>query len=349
MIDLERAGAPADGADDEAVDVEFAVQLQRILGPEVMALFDHPHTSELYVNQDGSVWTVARGMGHHPSGHTLPSSTVEGFLNVAAARLGKVITPASPSLHGELPRPVFGGARLQGILPPISEGPVFHARKRPRLEDVVPLEAYRDDGTMARRHYDVLHEAVVRGESIMVGGQVNSGKSYLLNALIDHQVRHLENPFLPIFIVEDTVEIVCTAPNRTNLRTTPEWGFDFLLYLALRCNAAILHLNEVRAGFVHRGPGQASSASAGSALQLIEMWSSGARGYCTVHGEDAEGVLGRVNGLATRESGRDEGTNVAKAVQLVVMINTCPQRGRRVHEVARVLGYERGRFELQSL
>lgn len=174
--------APAFGfAAEEGVDAreyEYAVQLQRILGTDVMHIYDDHATSELYVNPDGSVWSVVRGRGHRSAGIRLPPSTVEAFLNVAAARQGRTVTRRAPGIDGELPRPVFGGARLQGVMPPVTEGPTFHARKRPT--EVVPLESYRDDGTLSRTHYDVLHGAVMRGETIVVGGTVSSGKSFLL-------------------------------------------------------------------------------------------------------------------------------------------------------------------------
>ena len=325
------SGSPATGEDDEdAREYEYAVQLQRILGPAVMRFYDDLATSELYVNPDGRVWTVVRGRGHQPTGIRLPRTTVEAFLNVAAARQGRTITRREPGLDGELPRPVFGGARLQGVMPPVTEGPTFHARKRPT--DIVPLQTYRDDGTLSTRHYEVLHEAVLRGDTIVVGGTVSSGKSYLLNSLIDHQVRHLADPHSLFFVIEDTVEVVCRADNVKHMRTTPECGFDTLLFWALRMTPRFLHLNECRR----------------AALQMLEMWATGHPGYCTVHADDAEGLLERVGRLARRDSGRNEGWLVARAIQLVVMIRGTAT-GREVHEVARVLGYRRGRFLLERL
>jgi type IV secretion system protein VirB11 len=295
-----------------------------------MGVYDDLATSELYVNPDGSVWAVVRGRGHRATGLRLPPTTVEAFLNVAAARQGRTVTRRDPGIDGELPRPVFGGARLQGVIPPVTDAPTFHARKRPT--DVVPLTTYRDDGTMSRAHFDVLHDAVVRGDTIVVGGSTGSGKSFLLNSLIEHQVRHLEDPHVPFFVIEDTVEVVCNALNRTQMRTTPECGFDTLLFWALRMTPRFLHLNECRR----------------AALQMLEMWSTGHPGYCTVHADDAEGLLERVGRLARRDSGRSEGWLVARAIQFVVMIRGTAG-GREVHEVVRVRGFRRGRYLLEPL
>lgn len=320
-------------AEGDAADIreyEYAVQMQRILGADVMRVYDDLATSELYVNPDGSVWAVIRGRGHKPTGLHLSATSVEAFLNVAAARQGRTVTRRDPAVDGELPRPVFGGARLQGVIPPVTDAPIFNVRKRPT--EVVPLEAYRHQGALSDAHYDVIHEAVVRGETIVVGGPTSSGKSFLLNSLIDHQVRNLPDPHVPFYVVEDAVEVVCNAVNRTHLRTTPDFGFDVLLYWALRMTPAVLHLNECRR----------------SALQMLEMWATGHPGYCTVHARDAEGLLERVHRLARRDSGRNEGWTVANAIQLVVMIRGTPS-GREIHEVVRVTGYRRGRFLLERL
>lgn len=319
--------------DDDGLDVrdyEYAVQLQRILGTDVMRVYDDLNTSELYVNPDGTVWSVVRGRGHQPAGIRLPQTAVEAFLNVAAARQGRTITRREPGIDGELPRPVFGGARLQGVMPPVTDGPTFHARKRPT--SVVPLETYRDDKTMSGAHFDALHEAVLRGETIVVGGEVSSGKSYLLNSLIDYQVRHLADPYSLFFVIEDTVEILCKALNSKHMRTTPDCDFSLLLFWALRMTPKFLHLNECRR----------------AALQMLEMWASGHPGYCTVHAPDAEGLLERVGRMARRDSGRNEGWLVANAIQNVAMIRGTAT-GREVHEVVRVRGYRRGRFLLDRL
>lgn len=321
-------GVEDDGADTR--EYEYAVQLQRILGTDVMRVFDDLATSELYVNPDGSVWAVLRGQGHRPTGLRLPPTTVEAFLNVAAARQGRTVNRRDPAIDGELPRPVFGGARLQGVMPPVTDAPIFNARKRPTV--VVPLEAYRDDGILSQSHYEVIHEAVLRGETIVVGGATGSGKSYLLNSLIDHQVRNIADPHASFIVVEDTVEVICNAPNRKHLRTTPDCGFDLLLFWALRMTPAFLHQNECRR----------------AAAQMLEMWATGHPGYCTVHANDAEGLLERVLRLARRDTGRNEGWLVARAIQWVVMIRGTP-RGREVPEVVRVRGYRRGRFLLERV
>ena len=331
MSEIAGIAGPAPADDDaETREYEYAVQLQRILGSAVMRVYDDLSTSELYVNPDGTVWSIVRGRGHQPTGIRLPATTVEAFLSVAAARQGRTINRREPGIDGELPRPVFGGARLQGVMPPVTEGPTFHARKRPT--QVVPLETYRDDGTLSGAHFEVLHGAVMRGETIVVGGTVSSGKSFLLNSLIDYQVRHLADPYSLFFVLEDTVEVLCNAVNRKHLRTTPECGFDTLLFWALRMTPRFLHLNECRR----------------AALQMLEMWATGHPGYCTVHADDAEGLLERVGRLARRDSGRNEGWLVARAIQFVVMIRGTPT-GREVHEVVRVAGYRRGRYLLERL
>jgi type IV secretion system protein TrbB len=328
-----RTAGEADAADDEAQDrleYEYAIQMQRILGPDVMRAFDNPATSEVYANPDGKVWFVAEGRRHEATGHTLRASQVEAFLNVAAARLQETITPRSPRLQGELPRPVFGGARIQGLIPPVAAGPMFKMRKRPRK--VVPLEEYVARDVMSRAQYDAIRWAITQDFGIVVAGPTSSGKTYLLNALLREQARLMENPNDPVYVLEDTVEVLSEAPNTVSLRTTPECDFDVLLYVSLRCTPKYLHVGECRR----------------FALQMLEAWSTGHPGFCTVHARSGQGALQRIGRLARRETGRDEGWLVAESAQLVVVIKPTPD-GRRVTEVAHCTGYRKGRYLLTSL
>ena len=323
-------GEPREDEESETLDHEYAVQMQRILGTDVIRAFDHPATSELYVNPDGRVWTVAHGHGHAPAQLWLRSSQVEGFLNVAAARLRETITPQNPRLQGELPRPVFGGARLQGVAPPVTTAPMFKIRKRPRA--VVPLEQYLTEGTMTAQQYDAIRWGISQECGIVVAGPTTSGKTYLLNALLREQARLMVSPNDPVFVLEDTVEVLSEAPNTVALRTTPECDFDVLLYIALRLTPKYLHVGECRR----------------YAAQMLEMWSTGHPGFCTVHAASAEGALERIGRLARRDTGRDEGWLVADAIKLAVVIKPTPQ-GRRVTEVAQCTGYRDGRYLLTSL
>lgn len=315
---------------DNVMEYEYALQMQRILGPDVMRLFDLHSTAEVYANPDGSVWSVEESRGHVPAGITLRRSQVEGFLNVAAARLKETINPHNPRLQGELPGPVFGGARLQGVTPPVSPGPMFKMRKRPR--EVVPLEAYLASNVVSRQQYDAIRWGISQDFGIVVAGPTKSGKTYLLNALLREQARTMESIYDPVFVLEDTVEVLSEAPNSVSLRTTPECDFDTLLYMSLRLTPKYLHVGECRR----------------YALQMLEMWSTGHPGFCTLHASSGEGALQRLGRLARRDSGRDEGWLVASAVQLVIVIRPTPE-GRRVTEVAHCTGYRRGRYQLTRL
>lgn len=316
--------------DGEVLDYEYAVQMQRILGPDVMRVFDLHSTSEVYANPDGSVWSVTHGRGHVAAGITLRAAQVEGFLNVAAARLKETINVHHPRLQGELPHHVFGGARLQGVTPPVSAGPMFKIRKRPR--DVLPLETYLASEVLSREQYDAIRWAISQDYSIVIAGPTSSGKTYLLSALLREQARMMEASSDPVFVLEDTVEVISEAPNSVSLRTTPECDFDVLLYISLRMTPKYLHVGECRR----------------YALQMLDMWSTGHPGFCTLHAASAEGALERLGRLARRDSGRNEGWLVASAVQLVVVIKPTPE-GRRVTEVAQCTGYRRGRYLLTRL
>ena len=168
-------------------------------------------------------------------------------------------------------------------------------------------------------------------KNILVVGGTSTGKTTFVNACIAEMVASC--PGDRIIGVEDTRELICTAPNSVMMRSTIDISMNDLLKSVLRMTPDRILCGEVRSK---------------EAKALLEMWSTGhPGGASTVHGESAQEGLGRVHRLALEALSGGGGNElipyvVAQAINLVVFIkkvDDSPAK-RRVTEVLRVDGFD---------
>lgn len=110
-------------------------------------------------------------------------------------------------LQAELPPADFGGARLQGFVPPLSDAACFVIRKR--ATNLFPLASYVEGGIMSAGQKGTICEAIANHENILVAGGTNSGKTTLCNAIIKEIT--VQFPDERIVILEDTGELQWAA------------------------------------------------------------------------------------------------------------------------------------------
>lgn len=312
-------------------DVAHANALAALLGEVAMKAFADPAITELAVNPDGKLWVDVAGVGWEYRGFRYGDSEVELFVNAVAAGLGRTLTAEAPSLAAELPRSVFRGARLQAFVSPIVQHPVFNLRKPPSV--VYPLTDYVERRILSSGAYDALAYAVQERWNIVVAGPTASGKTTFANALISEMV--LRTPGDRFVILEDTAELQCAAPNSLALRAQ-RGALEPLVKDTLRVSPQRIVVGEVRDA---------------SAYYMLDAWSTGhPGGCCTVHAASPEGALERLDRLArlATPNGAAQRELVGEAVDVVVVIQKTAE-GRRVTDVARVLGYRGDAFELQRL
>ena len=327
-------------------DASAAERCARFLTPPVMTrgVLD-PDVTEILCNPpDGRVWFDTRSRGKIDAGLALDATRVEMFLNAVAAHRGRRLDAEHPMLEAELPRSRFLGARLQGFVPPVTAGPAFVLRKPPTV--VYPLASYVERGALSAAWHRVLTAAVRAQETILIVGGTNTGKTTLANAILREIAT--ECPGERVVILEDTVELQCTAADHLALRTapgaTPPVTLRDLVRATLRAAPNRVVVGEVRGA---------------EALDLLDAWATGhPGGVATLHGETVEGALLRLDRLAQRggagTSRSSAGTGapssaplpsqtalIAEAVRLVVVLaggTGTGAGGRRVVALARVTG-----------
>lgn len=311
-------------ADDLSTLKERAKRkLERDLGPVILTALHDPRTIEIMLNADGRLWQERLGEGMCCIGR-LAAAQGEAIIKTVAGYHGKEITHCKPLLEGELP---LDGSRFAGQLPPVVSSPAFAIRKK--AITVYTLEEYVESGSMTACHREALNQLIKDHRNILVTGGTSSGKTTLLNAIINEMVVNRADE--RIVIIEDTGEIQCTAQNFIQYHTTLDVSMTSLLRTTLRMRPDRILVGEVR------GP---------EALDLLDAWNTGHEGgAATLHANNPAAGLIRLKSLVTRNESApsDIESLIGEVVHAAVHIARA-QEGRAVQEILEVKGFQDGRF-----
>ena len=314
--------------DQETVKKRITERLRRDLGPLVEGALNDPKTTDILLNADGQLWLKRLGEPTRIIG-TMEAWRATSVMKTLAGLLGKTVGAKEPILDGELP---FGNERFAGQLPPVVSSPCFAIRK-PAIT-VFPLDSYVEQGIMTQAQCDAIKKAVREHKNILVIGGTGSGKTTLINAVIQEMVDN--DPNERVFIIEDTGEIQCSAINCVQYHTTLEVSMTDLLKTTLRMLPDRIIVGEVRGS---------------EALDLLDSWNTGHDGGAgTLHANSAESALQRLKSLVTRNkhAPTDIEPLIAEAVHVIVQINR-KSEVRRVEAILEIVGYENGNYITNTL
>lgn len=314
----------------EAISIKERAKrkLERDMGPVFLAALNDPRTVEIMLNADGKLWQEKLGEPMNCIG-SMRVAQAQAIIETVAGYHGKEVTRQRPILEGELP---LDGSRFAGQLPPVVAAPIFAIRKR--AVAIFTLDQYVDSGVMTNGQREVLIEAVRAHRNILVTGGTGSGKTTLVNAIINQMV--VNDPTERVFILEDTGEIQCAAANYVQYHTSIDVGMTALLKTSLRMRPDRILVGEVR------GP---------EALDLLMAWNTGHEGgAATLHANSARAGLDRLAMLISMhpDSPKPIEPLIGEAVHVVVHIARF-EGHRRVQEILEVSGFEAGRYLTQVL
>ena len=304
------------------------IKLERDMGPELLSALNDPKTVEMMLNADGKVWLDRLGEKMQCIG-SLRGAQAQAIIETIAGYHSKEVTRNKPILEGEFP---LDGSRFAGQLPPVVLAPTFAIRKK--AVAIFSLDQYVENGIMTPMQRHALVEAVAEHRNILVIGGTGSGKTTLVNAVINQMV--INDPTERIFIIEDTGEIQCAAENHVQYHTSLDASMTTLLRTTLRMRPDRILVGEVR------GP---------EALDLIDAWNTGHEGgAATLHANNSIAGLARLRSLITRNEAAPAEIEplIGEVVHIVVHIARTPD-GRRIQEIIQVSGWVNGQYAIKSL
>ena len=314
----------------EAISIKERARrkLERDMGPVLLAALNDPRTVEIMLNADGKLWQERLGEPMKCIA-SMRMAQAQAIIETVAGYHGKEVTRQKPILEGELP---LDGSRFAGQLPPVVPAPTFAIRKR--AVAIFTLAQYVEDGVMTAGQRDALVEAIRAHRNILVVGGTGSGKTTLVNAIINQMV--VQDPAERVILIEDTGEIQCAAANYVQYHTSIDVNMTTLLRSALRMRPDRILVGEVR------GP---------EALDLLMAWNTGHEGgAATLHANSARAGLDRLAMLISMhpDSPRPIEPLIGAAVHVVVHISRFEGQ-RRVQEILAVSGFDGHRYLTHAL
>jgi P-type conjugative transfer ATPase TrbB len=279
---------------------------------------DDNRVVEIMLNPDGVVWVDRLGEGLLRTDVRMDRVPAEALLRLVAADAGVELTTSKPTLTAKLPRP--WSARLQGYLPPVVDAPSFSMRKPPRI--VFGLPDYLRAGILSPTESRALVSAIHEHKNILIAGGTGSGKTTFANALL-----RVVAPTERLYIVEDTPELQCEAPNKVPVLVQHgvlSWRDAVMAAMRFRPDRIIV--GEIRDG---------------AALELLKAWNTGhPGGLATIHANDTRGALDRFCQLLEEVVYPANRALVAQTIHVCVHITRDPEHpaGRRLSGIDRVVG-----------
>ncbi len=301
--------------------------LRTAMGPEIAEALADPLVIEVMANPDGKLWIDRHGEGRSDTGSTLEPAQVERIIRLVASHVGQECHAERPVVSAELPE---SGERFEGLLPPVVASPCFAIRKP--AQKLYRLANYVQAQIMTPLQAKALADAVAERKNIVVVGGTSSGKTTLVNALLDEVAASGDR----VILIEDTRELQCAAEDSVNLRTKPRVAsLADLVRSTLRLRPDRIVVGEVRGA---------------EALDMLKAWNTGhPGGITTLHANSAHAGLYRLEQLIQEAVISVPRRLIAEAVDVVVFING---RGasRRIETVAALNGLTQdGDYRLISL
>ena len=294
-------------------------KLRRELGPVVLKALSDPDVIEIILNPDGRIWIESHTAGMSQTDASMQPSQAENLIGTVAAALNAVANPQNPIVEGELP---LTGSRFEGLLPPIAPSPCFVIRKRASV--LYTLDHYVKDNIVTRAQAIALRDAIAKRQNIVISGGTGSGKTTLVNALIQEMV-NLGDQAERFVIIEDTLELQCAARNALQLHTPDAADMTRLVRATMRLRPDRIIIGEVRGK---------------EALALLKAWNTGhPGGVTTLHANSASAALLRLLSLVEEAGVPPQPQLISEAVNLLAFIERTSITGRRLTELLHVEGY----------
>jgi pilus assembly protein CpaF len=250
--------------------------------------------------------------------------------------VGRRIDDASPMVDARLK----DGSRVNAVIPPLAlDGPSVSIRKFRR--DVLSAEDLLRNGSLNDPMLQFVQAAVRARLNILISGGTGSGKTTFLN-MLSGSIPHDER----IVTIEDSAELQLRQPHVVRLETRPPniegqgaVGQRQLVINALRMRPDRIIVGEVRGA---------------EALDMLQAMNTGHDGsLTTLHANSPRDALGRLDtmvqmaGITIGESAMRR--QIASAIDIVIQLARLADGGRRVMNIAEIVGMEGEVITMQDL
>jgi pilus assembly protein CpaF len=305
------------------------------LGP-LEPLLKDPSISDILVNGHANVFIERYGRLERTRISFKNDQHLMQVIDRIVSAVGRRIDDASPMVDARLK----DGSRVNAVIPPLAlDGPSVSIRKFRR--DVLSAEDLLRNGSLNEAILKFIQAAVRARLNILISGGTGSGKTTFLN-MLSGSIPHEER----IVTIEDSAELQLRQPHVVRLETRPPniegqgaVGQRQLVINALRMRPDRIIVGEVRGA---------------EALDMLQAMNTGHDGsLTTLHANSPRDALGRLDtmvqmaGISIGEAAMRR--QIASAIDVVIHLARLADGGRRVMNVAEIVGMEGEVITMQDL
>jgi type IV secretion system protein TrbB len=264
---------------------------------KLIPFFETKTITDIYVYGQGNVFVEDFEKGSYDTGIILSKSDRLRIIYSLSSVVDQPIDKwLRPTLESIIPK---YNIRTTAILDPWLVSPEITFR-RP-AEKIHTFEDYLSESKITQELYDKIISHIINRSNIVISGATGSGKTTFTNACIAKMVEFTPNE--RIYIVEDTPELQCNSPFKTQLYIRKEQAV-IAIQTALRFTPKRIIFGEIRSGEV--------------AVELLEAWNTGHPGnVTTIHADSAASTIPRIEGLL-RQVIKGQLPDLAESIQLIV-------------------------------
>lgn len=283
--------------------------------------FSNPNVQEIMVNGPSDVWIETNGVMRKVE---IEISEIEtaGLAQLIASRNGKNIEPGGVNGIQDAEYPGF---RLAIITNPTSTiGTAISIRKHNpvnlNLKNLLDLDVFPQE-LMA-----YLREIVISKKNILISGGTSSGKTTLLNAMVQ-EIDQADR----VFCIEDTKEIKKSVPNWVSVVTNKQKGVTggLLLQAALRFRPDRILYGEVRGA---------------EALDMLTAANTGHDGMmASLHATSADRTLARLENMLLQSGINWPHSAICSEIAStfnIIIYAARTKQGRKITQIKEILGYD---------
>lgn len=307
-------------------------------------LFDLPGFEELDINGWDAVEIILYGRRQQTNYRFLSPEQALDIHSRMFRKTQTLFNNASPRATAD----IGPGIRITAQKEPIVDARVGVVSSIRKVNtEQVSREHLLAGGTLNEEMLDFLMLCLNHGVSMAISGETGAGKTTLAGCLLSHVSDRLRTYTIEEgsrewdFVRRNADGCVCNSVihTKTMPSTDPRQSIDqeALVKDSLRFNPTIIAPGEIRGR---------------EAYEIMEVSNTGHTVITTTHANSTEDTPGRIVGLAKKAYSMDDSTLFTMAVQafpILVHIESCSDRVRRVTEIREVYGYQGGAIQSRML
>lgn len=281
--------------------------LKYAFGEKLIELMKDKDVTDITLNK-GKIWAKS-GYANEKYLFDLDIDSTNRIIRLMSTVAGIENIQNTPIINAQIP---FNGARFASMSPPICEMPTFSIRIPSK--EIYTLEDLTNGYTKSNvkiakaineEQREILEQALINKQNILIIGAMGSGKTTMLNAMLDFISTNMPEK---IAVFQDTTEIQTNSEQVVILTSTEKITLSQLIMASLRHSFKRLILGEVRGA---------------EALQLIKMWNTGHRGgICTIHADGCLEALYRLEQLIGEATQVSQSHLIASTIDLLVFMQS---------------------------